>query len=103
MIPGELLDHLVSAPPLELPGILTSEHECQGAKFHSPRPMVVHSFPMPRSEGELIYLCGTCADNVKTLLALETQGEVPWPVKRCFGNLTRAAATALNTKENDRA
>lgn len=89
MIPGEVLAHIEGSPALELPGVLTNAHECQGSKFHSPRPMVVHPFP---ALGEMIYLCGTCSDNVRLLLALQAQGEVPWTVKRCFGNLIRAVA-----------
>lgn len=90
------------SPHAELPGIPTREHECQGSKFHSPRPMVVHPFPMPHVPGEMIYLCGTCSDNVRLLLALESQGEVPWTVKRCFGNLVRAVVAA-SKKESDHA
>lgn len=101
MIPGELLSHIENAPQAERPGILSIEHECQGSRFHSPRPMVVHPLPMPHAPGEMIYLCGTCRDNVRLLLGLEEQGEVPWPVKRCFGNLVRALADKM--KENDRA
>jgi len=101
VISGELLTHIENAPRTELPGILATEHECQGSKFHSPRPLVVHQLPMPHSPGEMIYLCGTCRDNVLLLSSLQEQGEVPWPVKRCFGNLIRAIAD--NTKENDHA
>lgn len=101
MIPGEVLAHIAGSPAMELPGITTDEHECQGSKFHSPRPMVVHPLPMPHAPGEMIYLCGTCADNLKMLLAFQAHGEVPWTVKRCFGNLIRAAA--IPTKEQDHA
>lgn len=101
MIPGELLTHIENAPQGELPGTLASEHECQGSKFHSPRPMVLHPLPVPHSPGEMIYLCGTCRDNVRLLLELQKQGEVPWPVKRCFGNLVRYVADKM--KEYDHA
>lgn len=101
MIPGEVLAQIEAFPDMELPGIPTQAHECQGSKFHSPRPMVVHPFPMPQTPGEKIYLCGTCSDNVRLLLALQAQGEVPWPVKRCFGNLVRAVAAAMNKEIHD--
>lgn len=101
MIPGEVRALIEISPDLELPGILAHEHECQGSKFHSPRPMVVHSFPMPHTPGEKIYLCGTCADNVRLLLAFESQGTVPWTVKRCFGNLIRAVAAAMKKETDD--
>lgn len=102
MISGEVLAQIEESPRAELPGITTDQHECQGSKFHSPRPMVVHPFPMPHAPGELIYLCGTCSDNVRLLLALQEQGEVPWRVKRCFGNLIRAVVANM-IKENHRA
>lgn len=102
MIPGEVLAHIEGSPRTEVPGVLASEHTCQGSKFHSPRPMVVHPVPMPHAPGGMIYLCGTCSDNVRLLLALQEQGPVPWTVQRCFGNLIRAVA-AIKTKETDHA
>lgn len=93
MIPGQVLDLIDQTPSIELPGEPTREHECQGAKFHSPRPMLVHPFKVDQ---RTVYLCGTCADNVQVLLALLTahEGDVPWVVKRCFGNLVRSVAEA---------
>lgn len=96
MIPGQVLALIEDTPSAELPGIPTDQHTCQGAKFHSPRPMVVHPFHMHRadSEDEIVYLCGTCSDNVQVLLTLlkGNKGEVSWPIKRHFGNLARAVA-----------
>jgi hypothetical protein len=45
---------------------------------------------------EIVYLCGTCADNVQVLLSLlkGRQGDVSWTVRRCFGNLVRSVAEA---------
>jgi hypothetical protein len=100
VIPGELLTHIENAPRAELPGILANEHECQGSKFHSPRPMIVHPLPMPHSPGEMIYLCGTCRDNVLLLLDLQKEEEMPWPVKRCFGNLVRALADSIKETQH---
>lgn len=101
MTPGEVLAHIEGSPHLELPGVVAGEHECQGSKFHSPRPMVVHPFPMPHTPGEKIYLCGTCSDNVRLLSAIQAQGEVPWKVKRCFGNLVRAVVAAMIKEQNN--
>jgi hypothetical protein len=96
VIPGQVLALIEDTPSAELPGITTERHTCQGAKFHSPRPMIVHSFRMGQEgdEGEIVYLCGTCTDNVQVLLTLlkGRGGEVSWPVKRCFGNLVRSVA-----------
>lgn len=101
MIPREVLAHIEESPGTELPGIPSDEHACQGSKFHSPRPMVVHPFPMPHTPRETIYLCGTCSDNVRLLMALQDQGDVPWSVKRCFGNLVRAVAATMNKENRD--
>lgn len=96
MIPGLVLTYVKGTPDIELSGLTTEERECQGAKFHSPRPMIVHPFTWRRADGEdeIVYLCGTCTDNVQVLLALlkGRQGFVPWSVKRCFGNLVRSVA-----------
>ncbi len=50
----------------------------------------------------MIYLCGTCLNNVQLLVMLQERGEVPWTARRCFGNLTRAVADIL-TEENEHA
>lgn len=96
MIPGQVLALIEDTPSAELPGITTEQYTCQGAKFHSPRPMIVHPFRTGRKEGgdKIIYLCGTCLDNVLVLLALlkGRDGEISWPVKQCFGNITRSVA-----------
>jgi hypothetical protein len=96
VIPGEVIGLIKETSSIILPGLPTDQHECQGAKFHSPRPMIVQSFEISRSTGqdEIVYLCGTCTDNVKVLLALlrARNGDVPWTVKRCFGNLVRGVA-----------
>lgn len=91
MIPGEVLSFVEETPLAELPGVPTVQHTCQGAKFHSPRPMIVHAFPI---EDEIVYLCGTCSDNVQVLLTLLKghNGQIPWPVQRHFGNLARSVA-----------
>jgi hypothetical protein len=94
VIPGPVLGLVEQTPSITLPGVPTTEHECKGAKFHSPRPMLLHAFEV--EGGEPVYLCGTCADNVQLLTALleEHQGDIPWNVKRCFGNLVRSVASA---------
>lgn len=71
--------------------IPAQEHECQGAKHHSPRPLLVHLVEL--ADGRSAWLCGTCKDNVATLVhLLDTRESVPWPLKREFGNLTRKMA-----------
>lgn len=90
MISREVLQLLQDAPQVPLPGIPAHDHDCQGSRFHSPRPMIVHRTEMPHRPGEPIYLCGTCLDNVRLLAALETTTTVPWPARRTFGNTIRA-------------
>lgn len=95
----EVLEFLKGCPALELPGIPVADHECQGALFHSPRPMVVHLF-RTKTDNETVHLCGTCADNVRLLLVMNTTGPVPWDVKRCFGNSVRRWVGQSITEEN---
>lgn len=93
-MPGPVLDLIEQTPSIMLPGVPAAQHECKGAKFHSPRPMLLHAFEVEGQEA--VYLCGTCADNVQllTVLMREYQGNIPWSVKRCFGNLVRSVADA---------
>lgn len=90
MITREVLQLIQDTPSAELPGIPAHDHDCQGSKFHSPRPMIVHRLEMPTRPGEHLYLCGTCLDNVSLLTALEQATTVPWNTRRCFGNTIRA-------------
>lgn len=90
MITREVLQLIQDTPLTDLPGIPAHDHDCQGSKFHSPRPMIVHRMEMPSSPGEHIYLCGTCLDNVALLTVLEHATHVPWNARRCFGNAIRA-------------
>jgi hypothetical protein len=66
------------------------EVECEGARFHSPQPLVVREVQIRK--GYKVMLCGTCADNLTTLKTLiaSYDGELPWPVRREFGNQIRA-------------
>jgi hypothetical protein len=74
-------------------------HPCQGAKFHSPRPLKVH--PCKLGNNHLVYLCGTCLDNLNTYLFLnEAEGTLEWEVLRCFGNSLRSTGMiALGSKK----
>lgn len=104
MIPGEVLALVKDTPSAELPGLLAETHGCQGAKFHSPRPMVVHPFRVDGPSGErVIHLCGTCEDNVRLLTALMRATEVPWRVRRCFGNQVRNVAENITDFEEHHA
>lgn len=102
MIPREVLALIQDTPQATLPGIPANGHECQGSRFHSPRPLLVHRTELPHRPGEPIYLCGTCTDNYRLLSRLEAVTEIPWPVRRCFGNLIRAIVPS-DPQEHDRA
>lgn len=69
---------------------LSKDQPCEGAKFHSPVPLLVRPRPLPN--GETIFLCGTCGDTLTVFGQLLTQneGELPWEVRREFGNRIRA-------------
>lgn len=76
-------------------GWFAREDECEGARFHSPNPLVLREvFLSPDGQGPKACLCATCADNLAVLqaLLLQTDGDVVWPVRREFGNLIRALA-----------
>lgn len=78
----------------DLPGTLSMGLSCAGAKFHSPRPLVLHEVPLPG--GGTAYLCAVCRDNLRVLSNLVDfyNGNLPWRVRREFGNKIRSLVTA---------
>ena len=97
---AEAVDTLLDGPPPE--GEYADGHACQGARFHSPTPLVltrVWITPEPlesaRDSNVLqVMLCPTCAANLRVLqrLLVATKGELPWKVRREFGNDLRLLA-----------
>lgn len=87
--PRAIADALVDVDPGALPGRVADGVECQGAKYHSPTPLVLHAVVI---DGKEILLCGTCRSNVSVLRALiDAHGDdLSWPVRREFGNRLRA-------------
>lgn len=76
-------------------GWYATDVECEGAKFHSPTPLTVEDvFLCPDTNGPTATLCPTCAANLRVLTSLlvKTSGDLPWPVRREFGNQLRALA-----------
>jgi hypothetical protein len=83
--------------------------ECDGSKFHSPRPLLVRPYDLTRlveqvqvggagvAPGEhidpeaLIHLCAVCFDNLTVFLSilLAYDGQTPEAVRRDFANLIR--------------
>lgn len=67
-----------------------SDHPCQGAKFHSPSPLVTHM------HDELdVWLCPTCKANLDCFVYLAEREPMEWPVLREFGNRIRALGQQL--------
>jgi hypothetical protein len=76
--------------PSTLPGRPATDEPCEGAKFHSPTPLILHDVHL--SNGRVVSLCGCCRDNADVLAALLAQfaQDLEWPVRREFGNKLRA-------------
>lgn len=105
-VPPNLLGLIRKINGLPLPGILAeSDVACEGAKHHSPRPLIVQEYevlkdglrPIHTIADDVpgaVYLCATCADNVRVALSLFAShgGVLPWEARREFGNLVRAIA-----------
>jgi hypothetical protein len=100
---------LYAAGTWHLPG--DPEAVCEGSRFHSPTPMFVAEVPLiPASWGEehsvasrRLRLCGTCRDNLAILrqIFVSTRGQVPWEVRREFGNTIRALAEEAWSKRTE--
>jgi hypothetical protein len=73
-----------------LPGKLSRDFPCEGAKFHSPRPLIVAEVIL--AGGRKANLCGVCRDNLLVLRELlnKYDGSLPWDVRREFGNRLRS-------------
>lgn len=75
-----------------LDGIPAQDQECVGAKFHSPTPLLLHKVAL--EEDHVVHLCGVCRDNLRLLGELESvrDGQLPWEIRREFGNRLRLLA-----------
>lgn len=73
-----------------LEGTLAYERGCEGSKFHSPTPLILHEVTL--TSGRIVMLCGTCKDNYAVVTLLLDRDKDSWPVRRQFGNVIRALA-----------
>lgn len=70
--------------------VRASKHPCEGAKFHSPQPLVTRHWQFGDYQP---YLCLNCESKLETLLFLEDEsGGLSWPTLREFGNQIRTIA-----------
>jgi hypothetical protein len=96
-LPSAIAEALADVELSALPGRPADNgHECAGAKFHSPSPLLLHRVDLG---GRYVLLCGTCRSNLAVLSALlDHHRELAWPVRRSFGNRLREL---LIPKESD--
>lgn len=96
-LPNAIAEALRDVDPSTLPGPMAVDQECEGAKFHSPTPLVLFEVAGP---SRTLHLCGTCRANYLVLRALmiHYDRELEWPVRREFGNKLRGL---LIPKETD--
>jgi hypothetical protein len=88
-LPEHIADALGEIKPIH-PALRQVDEECQGAKYHSPAPLLVEEVQI--GPGRWVTLCGTCRDNLKVYEDLKGHfnGEIPWSVRREFGNQLRS-------------
>ena len=86
--PRNIAGMLDKHPGLTADREFTLRHACQGSKFHSPTPLVVHRVIINQ---QAFFLCGTCQDNVELLSDLiGAEGDsISWVVLREFGTQIR--------------
>lgn len=86
--PRNIAGMLEKHPDLANGRIFSSKYTCQGSKFHSPTPLVVHRVIIKQ---KVFFLCGTCQDNAELLVDLiqAEKNSVPWIVLREFGTQIR--------------
>ena len=92
-LPANLASVIEDAPLREGDYFASGDRHCEGAKFHSPSPLMLHDVRLFK-KGPVVLVCGTCRDNLAILTDLmeDNDGELPWIVRREFGNLIRALA-----------
>lgn len=95
-------------------GFLAVDRECEGAKYHSPTPLIINNVVCDPEQGFMkigfaeryfgvmhtAWLCSTCADNVALYLQLmkKHEGETSWPMRREFGNQVRTVGDQAWTR-----
>lgn len=96
--PRAIAEALRNVDPDTLPGAIAADAECEGAKFHSPTPLLLHEVALPGDRTAI--LCGICRDNSSVLSALMVTfaEELEWPVRREFGNRLRALLIPKETE-----
>ena len=85
-----------------------SSELCEGSKFHSPTPMVLHPYRLDsavatsiygiaaeaivRGPGFYIQLCGICSENLTEYVKMmyKNDGRPDWEDRRVFGNVIRS-------------
>lgn len=67
-----------------------SVHPCQGAKFHSPSPLITRRYCETGMDLGELWLCPTCTKNLVCFLHLfNSELQMDWPLLREFGNSIR--------------
>ncbi len=103
MLPAGLAEALqdrdTTALRQRLRGDFVSEtKKCEGSEFHSPRPLVVRSYPVcpwsPNDGHPTVTLCSVCGEKLTVYQALlaDHAGHVPHTLSRDFGNAIRSIA-----------
>lgn len=92
-----IFEALAQVDRASLPGTPASaQMACEGAKFHSPSPLLLHEVELPG--GRLVVLCGVCRDNLDVLRSLMiVKPTLPWTIRREFGNRLRALVPTEGT------
>lgn len=99
---SRLVDHALArhgTPERRL--VRTSEHPCEGAKFHSPSPLVTSRLSKPFLTEE-IWLCPTCMANLDCFLYLSQFEDMDWTLLREFGNTLREVGRKVQAAQNGR-
>jgi hypothetical protein len=88
-LPAGIAEALGEIKPIH-PALRWAERECQGAAFHSPKPLDLHETKI--GPDRVVDLCGTCLANLNIYMDIKRHfgGEIPWSVRREFGNRLRS-------------
>lgn len=83
--PQPILDALPHDAEEQLDAHLTNASRmCEGAKHHSPTPLLVYPVGLP--DGREVWLCGTCRGNAQVMQLMQISAPDGMPWRRYFGN-----------------
>jgi hypothetical protein len=82
-------------------GVLARDKECEAAKFHAPKPLVLRKVSLvpwansiEQQDADIAWVCGICADSLAMYqqFLVHFDGHVPYDITNRFSSVLRRLA-----------